>query len=162
MNWYEFFMRHVYLAASKSKDPRTKIGAILVKDNTVISEGYNGFPRGVQDLNKRYTSRKTKYNYVVHAEHNVILNCARNGISTLGTTLYTQGIPCKECAKAIIQTGVKLIITHSLWPNLVHCPNWVRSIKIGERMLDEAGIQISSFSDELGLEGFLDGKIIKV
>ena len=155
-------MRQVYLVASKSKDPRTKIGAVLVRDNTVISQGYNGFPRGLRDAEERYNNRVVKNELVCHAEHNAILNCARNGISTLGATLYTQGIPCKECAKAVIQAGIKNIITHSIWPNLTHCPAWVDSIELSEKMLDESRIGLSYIDIKLNIEGFLDGKVIKV
>ncbi len=155
-------MRHVYLVASKSKDPRTKIGAVLVRDNTVISEGYNGFPRYVLDLEERYLLRELKSNYVIHAENNSILNCARNGISTLGTTLYTQGTPCKECAKSIIQAGIKTYVIHSKWPNLTYSSEWTKSIIIANQMFKEAGINEVYIDSILNLTGFLDGKIINI
>src|SRR4051812_7310796 len=92
----EFFMRHAYLAATKSKDPRTKIGAVLVKDREIISQGFNGFPRKVNDLDAARWERPRKYDYVAHAEHNSVLNCARKGISSLGATCYTNGLPCNK------------------------------------------------------------------
>jgi len=81
-NFDELFMRMVYLTATKSKDPSSKIGAVIVKDDRVISTGYNGFPIGVSDSQERYLNRETKYKFVVHAEHNSILTAARFGIST--------------------------------------------------------------------------------
>lgn len=162
MNWHEYFMRHVYLAASKSKDPKTKIGAVIVKDDVMVSEGYNGFPRKVLDSPNRYQKRDFKYQLVVHGEHNAILNCARHGISTLGSTLYTQGLPCNECAKAIIQAGVSTIVVHLQWPNLTHSTQWVESINVAKLMLSEANISCQWFDQTLGLQGLLDGKIVYV
>jgi len=161
-DWDEYFFRHVYLASWKSKDPRSKIGATLVKDGVVISEGYNGFGRGVLDLPERYEDRETKYKFVVHAEANAILNCVRTGIATKNSILYTQGKPCHECSKLIIQAGVKEIVYHSIWPNLIHSQKWVESIQIAEIMLREANIDIRAFDKVLGIEGYLDNQIIKI
>lgn len=158
-SWDEIFMREVYLWASKSKDPRTKIGAVLVKDNIPISHGYNGFARNVKDDTKRYNDRPTKYKFVVHAEDNTVLNCARRGISSVGSTLYTQCVPCCECAKSIIQGGITDIVVHNLWPTM---NNWEKSQEHSKVMFDEVGIKIRVFSYPLGIEGFNDGKIISV
>lgn len=160
-SWDEYFLRHVYLAASKSKDPRTKIGAILVKNGIIISEGYNGFARGVSDLEERYLDRKTKWNYVVHGECNSILNAARNGISTINSILYTNGIPCKECGKTIIQAGIVEVIIHKQWPEILS-EDWKESVGITKIMFQEAGLKIRSVNITLGLIGLVDGKIINV
>lgn len=161
-NWDEWFMAHVYLAASKSKDIRTKIGAVLVKDKRIISNGYNGFACGVADSKERYENKELKYQFIVHAEHNSILQCARFGTSSNGSTLYTQGIACAECCKALIQGGVAEIVCHKQWPNLTHSQKWVDSIAISNIMLEEAGIKIRWLDKILGLKGFLDGKEIDV
>ncbi len=155
-------MRAVYLAATLSKDPRTRIGAVLVKDNNIISTGYNNFPRGVRDLEKRYNDKETKYNFICHGEFNAILNAARSGVSTLDSTLYTQGIPCCECCKAVIQAGIKKIMVHKQWPDLVHSEKWVKSNKISATMIKETETELAVLNKELGIEGFLDGQIIKV
>jgi dCMP deaminase len=160
MNWDEFFMRQVYLVASKSKDTRTKIGSVLVKDNRVISQGYNGICMSVNDNVPERHERPLKYLYFVHAEHNSILSCARFGISSLGATLYTQGIPCASCAQAIIQAGVYEVVVHTQWPNLTHSDKWVESIQVSITMFDEANIRIRWLDKELGLKGMLDGKEI--
>ncbi len=154
-------MKMVYLVAEKSRDPRTKVGAVLVRDNRLIATGYNGFPIGVEDLDYRYNDRETKYKFVVHAEHNAVLSCARFGISSLGTTLYTQGLPCQECTKSIIQGGVSKIVIHSRWPNLTST-KWIESSKISEQMLAESKIIVESITDILNVVGYLDGKMVHV
>lgn len=161
-DWDSWFMEHVYLAAKKSRDPKTKIGAVLVKDNKIISTGFNGFCIGVRDLSERYNCRETKHSFVAHAESNSILSAARFGISTLGSILYSQGVVCHECCKSIIQGGVKELVVHKQWPNLVHNENWVKSIEISKIMLEEAGVKIRWLDKVLGVKGYLDGKIINV
>ena len=162
MDWNEYFMRHVYLAASKSKDPKTKIGAVLVRENNIIATGYNGFPIGVKDLPERYNERELKYKFVCHAEANSVLASARFGISTKGASLYSQGLPCSECAKTLIQAGISAIYIHKQWPNLIHSDAWVKSIEISNIMFCEADIPIVVIDKELGITGFLDGKIVNV
>jgi len=162
MNWDEYYMRHVYLAASKSKDPRTKIGAVLVRDNRLISSGFNGFPYKVNDSIDRYNDRELKYAVVVHAEANAVLQCALLGQSSKDSILYTQGVPCSECCKSIIQGGVKKIVVHQQWPNQCHVEKWIKSFKISEMMLKEAEVVIEIFDGKLGLTGQLDGQTIEV
>ena len=154
------FMKQVYLTAERSKDPSTKIASVLVKDNNVIGSGYNGFPRKVMDLPERYNDRETKYKFVVHSEENAILTCARMGISTINSILYTQALPCNSCAKSLIQGGVIEIVIHSRWP-MSHS-KWEESMKISKVMLKEAGVNIRQIDDLLGLTGYLNGKKIAV
>src|ERR1039458_3355020 len=160
-SWDEFFMRHVYLAASKSKDPRTKIGAVLVKNGIIISEGFNGFARGVQDLPERYLDRKTKYKFVVHGEANSIQNSARNGICTTASVLYTNGIPCDSCGKTIIQAGISEVVIHKQWPETLS-EVWRESVEITKIMFREAAVNIRVLDCHLKLQGLVDGKIIDV
>lgn len=161
-DWDEIFMRDVYNIASKSKDPKTKIGAILVKDNIPVISCFNGFPQRIKDLKERYENRDLKRKMVAHAEENTILLSAKFGKSTNGATCYTQGIPCSHCAITLIQGGITEIVTHAQWPNLVHSPEWVESIELSKSMLLEAAIKLRIFDKKLGLVGFLDGKIINV
>ena len=154
-------MKQVYLAAERSKDPRTKIGAVLVKDKNVIGTGYNGFARKVLDLPDRYTDRELKYKFVVHAEANSVLTCARLGISTMNSVLYTNGIPCNECMKSIIQGGILEIIIHKQWPELSG-EKWIEAVKISKIMLEETGVKIRELDSILGMVGYLEGKIINV
>lgn len=185
MDWNEYFFRHVYLAASKSKDDRTKIGAVLVRPDSkaIISEGFNGICRNVvdpaDDLYKipyswtpigeearipflKRKEKPTKYFFYEHAERNSIYNCARHGISTLNATIFTQGIPCADCSRGIIQAGISKIIVHKQWPNLTHSPAWVESINYSKEMLFEAGVEIQWYDKVLGIKGYLDGKEIEV
>ena len=95
-----------------SKDPSKQIGAVAVGDKgQILSQGYNGFPRGVKDTDDRYNVREEKYKYVVHGEMNCIYNACNSGVSLNGATLYVTGLPvCSECAKGIIQVGIKKVV----------------------------------------------------
>jgi dCMP deaminase len=95
--------------SSWSKDPNTQVGAVAVGDKgQILSQGYNGFPRGILDRPDRLNDRETKYKFVVHAEMNVIYNATYSGVSLDGAQLYVYGLPvCNECAKGIIQVGIK-------------------------------------------------------
>ena len=108
ISWDEYFMGIAMLAARRSKDPSTQVGACIVSpDNIIISTGYNGMPKGCSDDEFPWgrEGAETKYPYVVHAELNAILNA--NGRDLRGSRLYVALFPCNECAKAIIQSGVK-------------------------------------------------------
>lgn len=113
INWDEYFMGMAKLSALRSKDPNTKVGACIVDpDHKVVSNGYNGMPRGVDETKiswNRGEGLDSKYLYVCHAEFNAILN-TRNGAALKGCTLYVTLFPCNECTKAIIQTGIKEVI----------------------------------------------------
>lgn len=96
--------------ASWSYDPRTKVGAVIVDEkNRVVSVGYNGFPRGVDDAPHRYEDRSTKHLFVAHAERNAIDNAP---LMVDGCTLYVPLKPCVECAKSIIQKGISRVISY--------------------------------------------------
>ena len=106
--WDIRFLELAKHVSSWSKDPRTKVGAVLVNETKqVLSVGYNGFPRGVFDLESRYEDRPTKLMFVAHAERNALDNCFAD---TRGSTLYITLPPCNECVKSIIQKGVKRIV----------------------------------------------------
>ena len=111
ISWDEYFMGIAMLAARRSKDPNTQVGACVVSpDNIIISTGYNGMPKGCSDDEFPWgrEGAETKYPYVVHAELNAILNA--NGRDLRGSRLYVALFPCNECAKAIIQSGVQEVI----------------------------------------------------
>ena len=113
ITWEEYFMGLAYLSAQRSKDPSTKVGAVIVdSENKVVSIGYNGMPRGVDEEQVSWSKGEgldSKYLYVCHAEFNAILN-TRNGSALKGCTVYVTLFPCNECAKAIIQSGIKEIV----------------------------------------------------
>ena len=106
--WIKRFMHLTSEIAKWSKDPSRKIGAIIVGNyKQIISQGYNGFPRGVNDSDERYQDRETKYKFVVHAEMNAILNALYNGSSVKGSTIFVSGLPvCNECAKGVAQVSL--------------------------------------------------------
>ena len=112
LSWHDLFMNVARLASWRSKDPSKKVGCCIVdgKSNRILSIGYNGFPRGVPDgalpWDKDGPWLQTKYPYVVHAEANAILNA---DVSLRGATVYVTLFPCNECAKLLVQAGVKQI-----------------------------------------------------
>ena len=111
ISWDEYFMGVALLASKRSKDPNTQVGACIVDSNNIIlSTGYNGFPIGCSDDEYPWSREgtDTKYPYVVHAELNTILNA--NGKNLRDSRLYVSLFPCNECAKAIIQSGIKEVI----------------------------------------------------
>ena len=113
ISWDEYFMGVSMLSGMRSKDPNTQVGACIVgKDNRILSMGYNGFPNGCSDedfpWDREGDALETKYPFVTHSELNAILNY--RGGSLEGTKLYVSLFPCNECAKAIIQTGIKEIV----------------------------------------------------
>lgn len=113
ISWDEYFMGLALLSAKRSKDPSTQVGACIVSPtNRVLSVGYNGFAFGCSDDEFSWSREgeflETKYPYVVHAELNAILN--NRGVSLENAKLYVALFPCNECAKAIIQSGIKEVI----------------------------------------------------
>ena len=113
LNWDEYFMGMAVLSALRSKDPNTKVGAVIVNDEKkVVSIGYNGMPRNIADEDLTWNKGEgldSKYLYVCHAELNAILN-ARNGASLANCTVYVTLFPCNECTKALIQVGIKEVV----------------------------------------------------
>ena len=144
ISWDEYFMGIAMLAAKRSKDPNTQVGACIVsQDNIIISTGYNGMPKGCSDDEfpwdrKGENEAATKYPYVVHAELNAILNA--NGRDLRGSRLYVALFPCNECAKAIIQSGVKEVLYLS--------DKYADSMATlaSKRMLDAAGVKYTQLT----------------
>ncbi len=115
LTWDAYFMSMAHLSAKRSKDPNTQVGACIVnKDKRVVGLGYNGFPRGCDDDQYPWQREgdflNTKYPFVVHAELNAILNSIQN---LEGCTIYVSLFPCNECAKAIIQSGIRCVVYES-------------------------------------------------
>ena len=138
ISWDEYFMGVALLAAQRSKDPSTQVGACIIDgDKRILSTGYNGFPKGCSDdeypCNRDESLGETKYQYVVHAELNAILNASGKSLS--GATVYVGLFPCHECAKAIIQSGIKEVIYLS---DKYHD---TPSMTASRKMLDSAGVK---------------------
>jgi dCMP deaminase len=139
LKWDQRYLRLAEEVASWSKDPSRKIGAVAVgAKGQVLAQGFNGFPRGIEDTDERYLIRERKYELVVHAEMNVIYNATYNGVSLDGATLYVSGLPvCSECAKGIIQVGIKRIVMRKM-----EVPEtWQNSWRKTQEMFDESGLQ---------------------
>ncbi len=151
ISWDEYFMGVALLASKRSKDPNTQVGACIVDENNrILSTGYNGFPHGCSDDEFPWAREgedvNTKYPYVVHAELNAILN--NRGKNLTGARIYVALFPCNECAKAIIQCGIREVIYLS--DKYGHTP----MTKASRRMLESAGValrQLASAPKEITL-----------
>ncbi len=139
ISWDEYFMGVALLSAQRSKDNSSQVGACIVNDeNKILSMGYNGMPTGCFDDEMPWEREgeplKTKYMYVCHAELNAILNHASGTGSLKGARIYTTLFPCNECAKALIQSGIKKVI--------YYCDKYADtdSVRASKRMFDLVGI----------------------
>lgn len=162
-SWDRYFMSMVYLVAMKSKDPSTKIGAVVVgPGHEIRSTGYNGPPRGVDDEVPERLIAPRKYFYFEHAERNACYSATRSGISLEGCTMYTHGTPCADCARAIIQVGINKIVVHKYFEEGENRPQWSESLECSRQMLAEAGIAIETYEGDVELEirGCKSGKDI--
>lgn len=137
--WKKRFLKLSKEIAEWSKDPSTKVGALIIsEDRNIISTGYNGFPRGIEDTEERLNNRELKYKFILHAEMNCIMNALYNGRSVKDCILFVHGLPpCSECTKSIIQSGIKKVITDSKATD-----NWKESSKLSLEMLKEANVEI--------------------
>jgi len=145
-NWDKRFMDLARHISTWSKDTSTKLGAVVVDDdNTILSVGYNGFCRCANDELKERYERPQKYLYTEHAERNCIYNAVRSGTSLKGSKMYVPFFPCIDCARAIINSGIKTLITYE--PDFEH-ERWGESFKIAYEMFKECGVNVIIFSDE--------------
>ena len=147
ISWDEYFMSLAFLSSMRSKDPNTKVGACIVDDeHKVVSIGYNGMPRCVDESQLSWRrdgeGLDSKYLYVCHAEFNAILN-TRNGANLKGCTLYVTLFPCNECAKAVIQVGIKEVIYAS--NKYEHTTETQASLK----MLQLAGVKLRKYEGRI-------------
>ncbi len=145
LSWDEYFMGVALLSAQRSKDPGTQVGACIVgQDNKILSVGYNGMPIGCSDDDMPWDRDgdplNTKYLFVCHAELNAILNHGRSGLA--GSKVYTTLFPCNECAKAIIQAGIREVIY------LQDKYAKTDSVIASKRMFDMTGVTYRLFEGE--------------
>lgn len=145
ITWDEYFMGVAILAAKRSKDPSTQVGACIVsQDNKILSMGYNGFPRGCSDdefpwekASETQDPYDEKYFYSTHSELNAILNY--RGGSLEGSKLYVTLFPCNECAKAIIQSGIRTVIYKE------DKYAGTSAVRASKRMFDAAGVEYCQY-----------------
>lgn len=146
ISWDHYFMSVAYLAAQRSKDPSTQVGACVVDAlRRVVSVGYNGFPSGCSDAELPWAREAaspldTKYPYVVHAEANALLNASGGAPALRGCALYVALFPCCECAKLIIQAGIREVV--------YHCDKYHDTVPMvaARRMFALAGVATRQFS----------------
>ena len=146
ISWDEYFMGISLLSAMRSKDPNTQVGACIVSDdNKIMSVGYNGFPRGCSDDEfpwERSADKPndTKYPFVCHAELNAILNAGGQNLS--GARIFVALFPCNECAKAIIQSGIKEVVYISdKYAD-------TEPTRASKKMLAAAGVKLTQFHSD--------------
>lgn len=158
-SWDDYFMTMVYVVASKSKDNKTHLGAIIVgQKKEIVSVGYNGFPRGINDFAPERQERPEKYFWMEHAERNAIYNATLIGASLENCKMYTNGIPCMDCARAVIQSGIKEVIVDKKW-NEDNSELWNEHSIRALKMFEEAGVKVRYWEgDYIELHKFKDGK----
>ena len=164
-DWHDWFLQGVYWVASKSKDPKTKIGAIIVKDRRIISTGYNGIPIGVSDTDENRHQRPEKYKWYEHGERNAIYAAAKYGIDTDGAILYTNSLPCVDCARGIIQSGIKCVYIHQQFNDLCNAAQreqWKGHDNATFTMFNESGVKVHTVPRILGCKAYFDGKVFDV
>lgn len=171
-------------ANSNSPDPSTRNGAVLVNDDKVIHRhemssngpdryttirgdvlayGVNKFPNRIKITEGRLINKKTKYQLIVHAENGAIFNAARHGRAVNGSTLYCPFYACSECAKAIIQSGVKRVVGHAQLMALAsEHTAWTESIIEAWHMMHEAGVRCELYDGEIGMTTRFNGRDIAV
>ena len=136
--WDSRFLELANSIATWSKDPSRGVGAVIVSPmRQVLATGYNGLPRGVEDHPDRL-ERPVKYDLTVHAEMNAIIQCARNGISPVGATMYSSFSPCIHCTLSIVQAGIQRVVTRTIERGDEH---WNASIDKSIAMFEEVGIE---------------------
>jgi dCMP deaminase len=146
MDWIDFFLGIAESVKLKSKDQSTQIGAVIVgDDNQILSTGYNSFPRGLDDNRPERQERPLKYKYFEHAERNAIYNAAKVGTPIDGSTIYlTSGPPCTDCARAIINSGIKHVYCKDECTT-TNKEKWRPDQEIATDMLEECGVKLTYY-----------------
>lgn len=161
-SWDDYFMSMVYLIASKSKDERTHIGALIIgPDKEIKSTGYNSFVRRLKDDVPERQEKPEKYYWFEHAERNAIYNAILIDASLKGCKMYTNGIPCMDCARGVVQSGILEVIVDKKWnesnkgEDLEHSRRTIQ-------MFEEVGVNLRYWEGELlKIEKFRRGKILE-
>jgi len=140
MSWDNRWLQMAKLIATWSKDQSRKTSAVIVDDrNVLVSIGWNGFPRGLDDDAMERHTRPAKYAWTEHAERNAIYNAAANGHKLRGCTMFMPWYPCADCARAIIQSGISVVVcVEPDWNDA----NWGGDFAIVKVMMTEAGVNV--------------------
>lgn len=139
VKWDKRYMEIARQTALWSKDPSSQIGAVAVdSEGQILTTGYNGFPRGINDTEERYNNREVKYEMIVHAEMNAIYNATYHGVSLKDSTMYVAGLPCcNKCALGLIQTGIKRVVMDGDPED----ERWKASWGLSEQLFNEANVE---------------------
>ena len=149
VDWDDYYMTMAYLVAMKSKDESTHIGAVIVgPDNEVRSTGYNSFPRGINDDKPERQERPEKYFWFEHAERNAIYNSSLVGVSLKGCKLYTNGMPCMDCARGVVNAGIKEVIIDDEWDKNNY-GNWIEQAKRTKILFEESGVTVKYWQGKI-------------
>ena len=142
--WDDRFLVLAKLIGSWSKDPSTKVGAVIVDcNNRIISVGYNGFPKGVKDNKERLNDRESKYDIIIHAEANALSFASK---SVEGCTLYTYPFqPCSRCAGLIIQHGIKRVVSQKDSKASERTMSWGKNFELANTLFSEAGVEMEYY-----------------
>lgn len=145
-SWDDFFFDMCQVVSAKSKDPSTKVGAVIVNSgNSIISTGFNGFPIGIDDHVESRYERPEKYLWTCHAEENAIAFAARNGVSVNGATLYCNKLPCcARCTRLAIQAGIKRFVVLCDAPQET-LDRWNNENDVAMKMIEESGCSIEIY-----------------
>lgn len=153
MNWTDYFLNIAEQIKLKSKDKSTQIGAVVVgKDKEILTTGYNSFPRGLRDDLPERQERPQKYFWIEHAERNAVYNAARIGVSLKESSIYlTSGLPCADCARAIINAGIKTVYCKRVCTTK-NKEKWIESQNMSLEMLGECGVDVIYYDSNLTSE----------
>jgi len=144
--WDYRFYEIAKVVSQWSKDPSLKVGALIVKNRRIISQGYNGLPSKIEDSEERLSNRDLKLKLTVHAEVNAILNAASNDTSTEGSTLYVTCSPCSNCASCIINAGIIRIVCPPINPNIIR---WKENFELSRQIFKEANLTVIENLNEI-------------
>ena len=149
--WDQYFMEMAYHVASRSKDPDTNVGAVIIgSGHEILTTGYNSLPRGLRDDVPERMERPAKYQWFEHAERNSIYNAARVGARLVGGIMYITGMPCIDCARAIQQVGITEVITHSTWDEYClalgeEASYWIHSLNVTRELFEEGKVKFRAY-----------------
>ena len=146
-SWDEYYLNICKVVAARSKDPNTQVGCIIAgQAHEIRSTGYNSFPRGIRDDIPERLVRPTKYLWMEHAERNAIYNAARCGTPLEGCTIYIELMPCMDCARAIVQAGIKAVVVSGERMRQYSSEYYDEHFRLVEELFQEAGIAVRQVS----------------
>jgi len=141
--WQKRFLDMAEGVGEWSKDRSTKVGCVIVDDNRVVlATGYNGFPRGIDDDVDERHERPAKYMWTEHSERNALYSAARNGVRLDRSTIFVPWLPCADCARGIIQCGIKAVVTKKLDDLDLKKARWAESHSFSMKLFEESGMNL--------------------